>query len=71
MSAAMADVTRRLLWMRVVVEFLAECIRQPREAAHRHPLSEALTLGVGRVDVLGSGLPSTRSLCAPVHSAGL
>ena len=57
--------------VRVVLEFLGEGIRQPREAPIVHPHRQIRALAVGRAHVRHVGLAVTRSFFAPMHSAGL
>jgi len=56
--------------VRVVFELLAERIRQPREAPHRHPHCEVRTLNVRRADVLGIGVHKTLRM-SPAMAAGI
>jgi hypothetical protein len=60
----------------VVLEFLAERIRQPREAAIVHPHRQVRTLAVGRADVPFVGVAgdpmflSADALCGAVAALG-
>jgi hypothetical protein len=55
----------------MVVELLAERIREAGEAAHGHAHGEVLALDLGRETCAASGLPSIRFFCVTMHSAGL
>lgn len=49
--------------MGVVLDLLAEGVRQSSEVADRHPHCEVLALNVGRADVPRIGIAGSRSRC--------
>ena len=51
--------------VRVVLDLLAECVRQSREPAHMHPHGEVLAFDVGRARVLPDWPSNDRTLVRP------
>lgn len=56
---------------RVVLDFLAEGVRQAREAAHRHPHRQVLPINAVRADALLIRIAGVVSDLQPMHTAGL
>ena len=57
--------------MAVILEFLRECIREPRKAADTHSQFKVLPLHEAREICFGSGLPLSVAVRVPMHSDGL
>jgi hypothetical protein len=52
--------------VRVVFQFLAECVGEPREPPHAHPHREVSPLRIGRADV-----PQMGRSCGPVRACAV
>src|SRR5271163_1444414 len=59
------------LRVRQVLNFLAEGVGEPGEAAHAHPHRQVLPLDIGRARLVQVGPPCTTRRSMPVQTAGL